>query len=497
MTYTVLPVGQGTGTLIQVINDAGEPITTILIDLGSRLWHQSVFGERSTDIVETALRNMKTSGPTLDAVFISHADGDHVNEIPKLLDRFKKLGETTDRQKILVVNNVWFGGKTGYYAKKKQTGNVLNKLKEYGATLETVSLDASDLKKPEYCKNGIEIFIMIGNTVHGNTSIVANTYSSVGNDQKYLTNTDSLVLLVRYGTATRRHIVATGDATGITMAACNQRLNLEFATANWLKPVESIALPHHGSSATTYNVLNADTKVTGTDDIAQQVVEEFVDFLEPESLTISAGQTKYKHPVYRAIDDFAKFVSDAKYSDPSLDNNEHFYTVYLEAGEFPLLVDLNYAKPPPTAAKWPPSARWWNVRTSQSIYSIDYYELNADNLSLSVPVIESSDLVTNSADAVFRDPDAPYDDPVPPWGCAWEYKISQDGKQVDFSQKHPIDYEIGEAEYEMAAALPERLALIPRVPAPVPVPVREPTVVSITAQSSAALPRRHRVRALL
>jgi beta-lactamase superfamily II metal-dependent hydrolase len=482
--HTVLPVGQGTGTLIQVI-DNGEPTSTILIDLGSKGWKKDIFGTRSTEIVTTALKKMVKKGPTLDAVFLSHPDDDHINLIPDLLANFNAPGETTPGKQTLVINKVWFGGPEGSYA-GKQIGNVLKKLQRHGATLGRLGGDASNLTKPEYsdAANGVDIFVMIANTISGNTSIGKSSVTPLNvlkSDDGYLVNTDSLVLAVRYGTGTKRKIVATGDATGMTMAAANERLSA--ARPNWLLGTDSISLPHHGSATTAYDVLNASTAARDTDDTAEEVVKEFVRFLQPEMVTISAGQS-FNHPAHRVVDDFAQYTKNATYSDPALNNGEHFYTGYFEKQQFDLIAAMDYDGPLPAGAEWPRSANWRTVRTSKAIYAIDYYELDDKNPDLTVPVIVSTDI---SDEALFQKPEGPYT-PLPPWGCAWEFTISQDGSRFDVSPKDPIKY------IEAPPELPE---LIPRVPPPCPVPGRGPAVVRVTAQSSAALPRRHRVRALL
>src|SRR6185437_1111708 len=104
--------------------------------------------------------------------------------------------------------------------------------------------------------------------VSGNTSIRKNSDAPLRYlqpDDGYLVNTNSLVLAVRYGTGTKRKIVATGDATGMTMAVANERLAAD--RPNWQLGTDSISLPHHGSAVTTYDVLNANTATKTTDDI--------------------------------------------------------------------------------------------------------------------------------------------------------------------------------------------------------------------------------------
>lgn len=507
MTYTVLPVGQGTGTLIQVI-DGGEPKTSILIDFGSRLWNESVFGVQSVKTVTDALNSMTEKGPTLDAVFISHPDADHVNQIPKLLANFKKKGETDPTKKELAVKKVWYGGDYNIYAKKKQIPNVLLQLRDYGATFDTlIGAHDSDLTKPLYTSgpNGVEIFVIIGNTLMAKTDVTRNSPSPLSGDKKYLVNTHSLVLLVSYGTGTsKRHFIATGDATGLTMAACNQVLSADFTrrNQNWIAPVQSIALPHHGSFGTTYNLLNATTATTDAGDTARAVVAQFVDFLQPETVTISAGQVDgYYHPSYSVIDDFSKYISPATYNDPVLNDDEHFYTVYFEPRELNVIVKMDYSGTWPKGEKWPSGKGWRTVRTTQAVYATDYYEVDDKGWELQVPVTESSD---TSDDAVFMNPDSPYS-PLPPWACGWEYKVDQNGLDVELSPKYPVKYERADEDEELAAALlsrthlappPKPPALIPPVPPPCPVPEREPAVVRITAQPSAALPGRRRVRAM-
>jgi beta-lactamase superfamily II metal-dependent hydrolase len=434
LLYTVLPVGQGTATLIEVVDQNEVPLSVILIDLGST-WGYTELGLTSTQTITNELQKMP-GGPTLDAVFLSHADFDHINLVPVLLNDFHAPSENQARKDTLVINNVWYGGSENQYRSKKLKGNAVKMLAEYaplsplGVPLKnthTLRADHSNVRKPVYSKDGVEIYVLIANTVSEDTYVALDFDNDLenGNDG-YLKNTDSLVLMATYGTATKRRFIATGDATGMTMAGCVTYLSFNKNNQARVSPTLSISVPHHGSAVTAYDVLGAVEPGKETDVVAQRVVDDFVNYLLPSTVTVSSGELpQYKLPSARVISDFAKHAGDSTYVDPSLKkggSSDHFFTSYFKKG------DLKVAA---NATKWPKSTGWWTARTNKAVYSSIYYTDTFNNRPDTTDVPRVVPL-----GAEFVPPNAPYTGPVPPWARGWEYKVSSDAVQRASPRPH-------------------------------------------------------------
>jgi beta-lactamase superfamily II metal-dependent hydrolase len=513
LNYIVLPAGQGTATLIEVIDDETDiPLTMIIIDLGSSNWEENLTGKFSADII--ALRLNLMAKPTIDAIFLSHSDDDHVNMLGVLLEQFDKPTDSVpSTKKQLTINKVWYGGYDKGY------GGILTYLEEYKPPKEATNLrilqkHASNLETPLYPNNnGIEIRLIIGNMVTEETQLYKSSHQRPYKDKHYLINTKSLVLLVTYGTAEKRHFVATGDATGLTMAACNEMLD----KAKWKDPVLSISAPHHGSRATSYSLLNIKRPHTASLDVAKEVVKQFVLWLRPESVTVSAGETGYHHPSPALLNDLAEYVKDAarpKDKDSPLiwvddevkSDREHFYTAYFEEGAFTIAPKT---KPDPNAmdvaATWPDQEGWWTARTTKAVYTIDYFTLRWKRYGLSAaPEIPTAFW---PGTAKFEGSVGPYG--AVPWSCGWEYAVKNGGTTVSLSRQYAdavppraLGFEFLQIAGQQGSLAPERLAPVPAMPLAAPAPVLALVAVRAAVQprgdTVARVPRpgRRRVRAL-
>src|SRR4028118_1158717 len=97
-----LDVGQGDGTLI--VCPEGE---TILVDLGSKK-NAEVAGVDAVTYLKAKLEELRQirhlANPTIDYLMLTHADGDHCNQLPSLLAAFKSP------LLPLVISNVVIGG---------------------------------------------------------------------------------------------------------------------------------------------------------------------------------------------------------------------------------------------------------------------------------------------------------------------------------------------------------------------------------------------------
>src|SRR6266849_948539 len=295
MRYTILPVGQGVGTLVQVFDDTNELLETSLIDLGSARWFKKQTGIPSADFVVKELRKMKDPGPTLTALFLSHSDRDHINLIRPVLEAFYKPSEDKDREKTLEIQDVWYGGKKTNYVKKTSKFDLIEEIRKYkpkGAKDNINRLEASQSSWGEDPDPGplvrtdedVGFWLLLGNIESEDVDLWSESEKTKEGDDGYLLNVVSLVVVVEYG-ATPRYFVAPGDATGLTIAGCNEII--ENKTVN-LAPVATIGLPHHGSERTTYNLLISKKTKKGPFDLATAVVQKFVKLLKPETITASA-----------------------------------------------------------------------------------------------------------------------------------------------------------------------------------------------------------------
>ena len=444
LIYTVLPVGQGTGTLVEVIDDASKkPKAVIVIDLGvtgSKGWIGAKTGEMSAYIVATELYQMDT--PTIDALFLSHPDEDHINMIPELLSHFDKPG-TIPAKNPLIIKKVCYAGLRSEFS--VDGSNIITQLEKYlpnkATDLLEVASNAGDLTKAEYDDNGLKIHIIAGNTVseRGGKPVVKKARKSDG----YVKNTDSLVLLLSYGSTTKRHLVATADATGLTMAACLKRLK----TPLWTTPVLGISLPHHGSLLTTYNLLGKKDEGLDEEKTAQAVVTEFVNILKPQSVTVSAGESDaYKHPAPQVIEDFAKHAKEATggdVEDPLIWRDPpakpgHFYTAYYALGKYPAdkAADAPDIPGHPYPARWPSAWGWWPARTTKAIYTVDYFTAASDKKIYEAPiplVQQDSANLAKPIEAKFTAKDGPFAKMA--WIHSWAYTVSEDGATVTFGHR--------------------------------------------------------------
>lgn len=486
MRFTMLPVGQGSGTLIQVLDNAKKPVSAVLMDLGSKGWRENKTGVVSAEFVRDELKKMDV--PTLDAVFLSHGDVDHINLVKRLTGYFSPPSKGAATKDTLVVENVWFGGRQAAY--KKNGKNAITILKEYrpkntDTNVQLLGPDLGVMQKPMYAVNGVNVYVLAANTLAAETyvndeSIYALKKTSGG----YLYNVVSLVLIVAYGTVKPQYFVVTADATGITLAKCNQILRKLKVPA-----ALGVSVPHHGSANTTYDVLGAETATKNRDEYSQEIVSEFVNHLKPRSVLVSSGEVKkFKLPSARVIMDFAKHVDNSPWADGALKGKtnpgQHFYTAYFPRHH--LEVTNNNVN----ETNWPKSNGWKTARTHKAVYSTDYFK--DDPAKDNVPAAFANDVTLGP-------PNAPYN-PPPPWGYGWVYEIPEDGN--DPTIRPMLDLRTLTAAQR--AAIEQRhgpLGPGPFVMVPSALPAQEtpqpgPGTARITMPSRAARPGRRRARPL-
>jgi len=373
MVFVVLDVGQGTGNFVELCDDAGKIVNTMLIDLGSEGW-KKIAGGPSADFVAKELKTMPDPpGPTIDAVFLSHSDSDHINLLKRLLEDFDPPSEKNPTKTVLTIKRVWYGGDAGYYTKGKT--NYLTLVDKYrpkgsGSILtpckpNATSFAGTDTTKwaPLCAVGAAKVWLLAGNTTAEEVRIYKQSETGSKAPESYAINTKSLLVLVTYDNS---QIVATGDATGMTLAKSNEIMQQAGVPA-YLNDVFSLTLPHHGSDTTTYSLLGATGKKRGREELAAENVKEFVASVKPKTISASAGErSTFRHPSSRVIDDFSSFLTKTVYfKDTQLTAlDEHFYTAFFAAHAKKLTGG--------TVSDWPSKSGWYTARTKANIFSTDY-----------------------------------------------------------------------------------------------------------------------------
>jgi beta-lactamase superfamily II metal-dependent hydrolase len=414
LKFIVLDVGQGTGNYVEVTEDNGT-VYPILIDLGSEGWKTEA-GLPSAKLVAEHL--MKLKPPTLSAVFLSHSDSDHINLLIPLLGYFDTPRTVNPTKPVLTVHRVCYGGDPRKYVKRGK--NYLLELDKYrplnvGTILEPVANDASSFAggdpsnwKPWASFGGAQIWLLVGNVV--SETVVVYEESPTGSQpaEGYAINTRSLVLVVTAGT---NQFVMTGDATGMTLARCNEWLK-NAEVRKYVANVFDLTLPHHGSETTTFDLLGATSDDMDAEELADVNVQDFVDYVKPQTISASAGErSTFRHPASRVIDAFSTHLDGRLYfADDALKAlNQHFYTAF-----FPRRVKKLNVSP----GTWPSNGAWYTARTAANIFSTDYWlpeQFQADYVVL--PPAPA----TSNAIASFK--------PRPPRAVAWGIEVDGAGNR--------------------------------------------------------------------
>jgi len=469
MRYTVLPVGQGSGAIVEVLEN-GVLQAPVLIDLGSRGWNKQA-GQPSATFIAERLEQM--AAPKLAAVFLSHVDSDHVNLLRRLLARFKKPGEVGPK-KTLEIGDVWFGGEESDYEESRD--RPLQQLREYGATVHALGVGISDVPTGtvRLSSAGVDYSLLIANVAESNPSQKRRRIDA--SDQKraansFLRNVVSLCVVVKFGKVTPQYIVAPGDAIGLTLAESNKILR---DNPGIFAPVLSLALPHHGSATSTYDM--SGVKATGNerrDQLATRVVREFVDHLEAHSITASAGESPtYRHPSSRVVADFARTVLKRWYSDGTTPN-EHFFTAYYPLDELALEGGMN-------RNTWPSSIGWHTGLTESNVFTIDYFRGNPQIFSPPEIVFDPGRAPNEYPLARYGGVNAPYGfgPTAPPRAAGWGFVIAESGEREEVERLVDLRFATAEERASLEAVHgplpPQRFVFLPSAPAPEPAAEAEP-----------------------
>lgn len=417
MSFNVLDVGQGSANYIE-LRDGTTLKAAAIVDVGSEQWKR-IAGDPSTAWVAKQLKTME-GGAKLDAVVLSHSDNDHVNLIPSLLRHFDPPNDDDPELPVLTVERVCYGGDYSKYKKGNQR-NFLSRLNDYGPEdeddiLEELdgnwsSFDRAEAKWKPLVKIGgqIELWVLSANTS-------AEMLPDAGSKKRkraelpdaYGINTRSIVVAARFGGKT---LIATGDATGLTLLHCNRVLKKQ-AVRTKLGSVFMVTIPHHGSDTTTYDLTGSSHG--HADAVAN--VRTFVDYVNADTISGSSGERRtFRHPSPRVIHDFGRHMLHGnQYEDPSLKKqklDQHFYTSYFE--------DRTLKLTGGTEAQWPDGSGWWTARTDENVFTTDYF---AEPEGTLIPRAYPWDARLKDLDDL---------DPEPPRAISWAFDIAPGAARIE------------------------------------------------------------------
>jgi beta-lactamase superfamily II metal-dependent hydrolase len=420
--FSVLDVGQGTGNLLEYFEgaDTSKPSQAILIDLGSSQQKETL-GVSSAKYVATRLRAMGTPA-TLEAVFLSHPDKDHVNLTADLLDEF------TFPQ--LTINNIFYGAdRHGYlkYRGTKRQIDFLAKLDEYRpvgtrTVLKGPGIAESGIRDKDQSKwkpiatmganDAVKVYLIVGNTLYGSPDKFSTVTSGPRLDG-YRKNSASLMLLVRYE---GQDIVVTGDATGLTMSDANAVLRDRQLKAF------SLTLPHHGSYTSAVDLRAGAGKTTDDDKVRN--LKTFIKAISPRTISASAWEYgNYRHPHITIVDAFADFLSATGiqiFSDPTASvgarNDLHFMTAWFSTDRKDLIGGGK-------TTSWPSANGWYTVRTGSPVFTTDYFNPGDGKGRYEYPTATppSASVTFNRSLQIF---------PWPKRAIAWAFEVAGTNLQV-------------------------------------------------------------------
>ncbi|MEU5692270.1 hypothetical protein [Actinosynnema sp. NPDC020468] len=354
MTFRVLDVGQGSGNFVQVVDDAGDPLCSVLVDLGSTQ-NRDEAGVPSVKQVLTLLAKR----PLIDLIVLSHSDEDHVNLVLDIL-------EAPDiPPKSITVERTCYTGEWDWYLKRGR--NVLEAIQEHTrderppeAFLEADHNDftGGDEAEPFLVVEDLKIWLVMANATSALTGLRGKRPNG------YKVNTNSAIVMLEFHGA---QFMVTGDATGGTLFEVNKVIDTGDSYRNF-QNIRMLTVPHHGSLTTLVNVAGTNTRDDKDKGKARANVKKFVESTDPDSITVSAGRrVDWKHPDNETLKFFWPAVGGVPLWDgiPEVDER-HFYTAY-----FWQHADLAGG----ADEKWPvgPSG-FYSVLTRYNIYTTFYVD---------------------------------------------------------------------------------------------------------------------------
>ena len=383
VSYHVLAVGQGNGTLV-VYYDGAKIVDLAIMDFGSDITTISQSGVAALGYAVSAVQQMQRdqqSAARISAVFFSHSDFDHISLMAKLFEFFP------EGRSQLQIEGAFYSGVWDNY--EKRSGNVLELLECYmtidtepqGFPANCTSFPAAGAAEPVTTVQGFRYFVLVGNTASPTRA------RSIANKKKaassYAINTESLVIVSGVGDLA---FVMAGDATAQTLKKAADVMRTSASAATLLNQTFHATIPHHGSETTT-----ATTRGLGRGGNWKTTLNDYTRRLQARSVSVTAGvENEHKHPSAAIVSHYWDYVLETGYVDPALDpTGLHLTTQYYDP-DFPIRIG---------GQVWPPKTRgpfWETVQTKAAIFTNHYWEQGGSKV---LPPLPATDATVNPAAA--------------------------------------------------------------------------------------------------
>jgi hypothetical protein len=363
ISYHVMAVGQGNGTLAVYYDQNNKPIDVVIMDFGSDTTTQSSSGPIAVLYALSILRAMPKT--KIGAIFFSHSDFDHISLMARLLAFFPPG--------TLPIGGVFFSGDISLYTKGKDPNktNILQDLVRYLPARRTLtafpanySSFAGAAATPITSVQGFPYYILIANAASPRRAKQLDSGNPPKKLQRnaYAVNTESLVIVAD---SSGHQFVMAGDATAQTLAKINDRIRDHPAAAANLPDVFHATVPHHGSITTT-----ATRRGLGRGGDWDATLQTYVDRLKARSVSVTAGiENEHSHPSAFILQYYWDHVwEQAPYWDNDVTpDGRHFTTQYFDPAKQVGVFDPDL---------WPPTDEppgWRTVQTAQAVFTNNYW----------------------------------------------------------------------------------------------------------------------------
>lgn len=313
---SVVDVGQGQCTFVEIYDTTGKLAQTLLFDCGSD--KQSTETQTNLQYIADKVSSMDT--PAFDCIVFSHSDKDHVYLMYDLLKKFASKP---------IIKLVWYGGYRPQYTKYGH--NILDDLEtDYNVPDSQIKSPVADdtgydKVSKQYTKHfwespdkKVKILPIKSNVVSDDPDIDDGGDITPGTTAEAKNRVSIVCGLCYAGTS----YIICGDATHKTMAA----INVLFSTGTTVFDKNNMTtLPHHGSRATGFAVPSF--KAASYQAIA--VVDTFAALIQSRSISISAYE-KHRHPSLQLMDRFIPTITTPILKDSRIKGNYHLLVAYLD-----------------------------------------------------------------------------------------------------------------------------------------------------------------------
>lgn len=361
-----LDVGQGMSTLFVVYDASGKVTALALFDLGS-LGKRDVAGPSTLEFLKNMALQRESPNGRIDAVFISHKDGDHINMFFGSESGKDPLQGLLRLLPDMTIGLCRYGGRYSWYADTatvdKKSENLLTLIKARTANpdedVKGFPVGASSVVPTGgvgslWGGDDYLVFLVAANAPYNGEAVGTPEDQISAKPNGDQANSKSLVLVVgvEAGGQMTTAIIG-GDATFPTF----QYINCLVTGTG--QNVYMTLLPHHGSRKTTFGLPSKSKPISVE---ARSVVENYARLMSGKTVVASADTgSNYGHPSLETSQLFLQYADTSKtwWTDPLVGNGRHFTTAYIDFA----LDSTTYNQ---TGMK--------TILTTQNLYSTRYYD---------------------------------------------------------------------------------------------------------------------------